>query len=191
MHILMRDLGESEILAGALNGKKVLGKLMERISSEPDDPERVFLDFQGIEVATASFLRECILEFRNTVRRRRSNFYPVVANANETVTEELSILLAPQRDVLLLCTVDDHEIASSPRFAGDLEPKQRITFDLIQKLGKTDAGELMRKSTDDTIGQTAWNNRLTSLARLGIVIELSHGRAKSYRPLLEEVKNGS
>lgn len=148
------------------------------------EPEPVFLNFEGIEVATASFLRECVLEFRDTVRRRRPNYYPVVANANDTVTEELSILLGPQRNVLMLCSLDEDGNPGSPRLVGDLEPKQQITFDLVKNLGEADAGELMRTANGtEAVGQTAWNNRLASLTRLGLLMELSHGRAKSYRPL--------
>src|SRR5579872_4310631 len=97
MHIPMRNLVESNVLAGALTGRKILGLLLEKIDKEPEGPEAVYLDFMGIEVATASFLRECVLEFRDSVRRRWPNYYPVVANANDSVKEELSVLLRPQR----------------------------------------------------------------------------------------------
>lgn len=184
MHIRMRDLVDSEVLAGALTGRKALGVLLERIDRQPEDPEPVFLDFAGIEVATASFLRECILEFRDIVRRRWTNFYPVVANANDTIAEELSVLLEPQRDVLILCTLKEDGTPGKARLVGELEPKQRVTFDLVRKLGETDAGELMRTANgSEGVGQTAWNNRLASLSKLGLLMETSHGRAKRYRPL--------
>lgn len=188
MRIEMREVGNSEILAGALSGRKVLGLLLEQIAKEPEKPETLFLDFRSIEVATASFLRECILVLRDTVRQRKSHFYPVVANANETVLEELMVLLSPQRDVLMLCSIDNNGNVSDSRLVGQLEPKQQITFDLVQELGETDAGKLMLSSPEpEKISQTGWNNRLASLARLGIVVEHSIGRSKRYRPLLEEV----
>ena len=184
MHIRMRDLADNDVLAGALTGRKALGSLLERIDRDPEQPEPLYLDFRGIEVATASFLRECIVEFRDIVRRRWTGYYPVVANANDSVAEELSILLVPHRDVVMLCTLDNDGIPNSPHLLGELEPKQRITFDLVNRLGEADAGELMRTmdGTDD-VGQTAWNNRLASLSRLGLLMELPHGRAKRYRPL--------
>ena len=183
MHFRLRDTAHKEILAGALTGRRILGLLLERIDREPERPEPIYLDFKGIEIATASFLRECILEFRDIVRRRWRNYYPVVANANDSVAEELSVLLA-QRDVMLLCTLNEKGIPGSPRLLGELEPKQRVTFDLVKKLGEADAGELMRRSKDsEVVGQTAWNNRLASLSRLGLLMEMSHGRAKRYRPL--------
>ena len=187
MRIRLKDLAGNEILAGGLNGRKTLNDLLERITEEPESPEPVYLDFRGVEVATASFLRECVLEFRDIVRKRWAKYYPVVANANDRVTEELSILLG-QRDALMLCTLDKDGNPGSPRLVGDLEPKQRIAFDLVRKLGEADAAKLRSKSnkTED-VGQTAWNNRLASLSRMGLLMELSHGRAKRYRPLPLEV----
>ena len=84
----------------------------------------------------------------------------------------------------MLCTLDENGQPRSPHLLGDLEPKQRITFDLVRELGEADAGELMRSSQDrDDVGQTAWNNRLAALSRLGLLMEMSNGRAKRYRPL--------
>ena len=183
MHFKLKDMAGGNVLAGALTGRKVLAGLLERVSGEPEKPEPLYVDFEGVEIATASFLRECVLEFKNIVRRRWANRYPVVANANDLVTEELSVLLA-QRDVLVLCSLDKKGKPSSPRLLGALDPKQRVTFDLVQKLGETDAGELRRSSEDsDEVGQTAWNNRLASLSRLGLLMEMSYGRAKRYKPL--------
>ncbi len=145
----------------------------------------VYLDFEGIEVATASFLRECVLEFRDTIRRRFLNCYPVVANANEVVVDELTVLLKPQNDVLMLCLLDADETPSKPYLLGELDPKQKVTFELVSKLGTTDVRELMDEASDsDKVGRTAWNNRLASLSKLGLVIEESYGRSKKYRPML-------
>ena len=189
MRIVVRELveGDGSVLAGAISGRKVLAKLVELTSREPAVPEPVFLDFCGVQVATASFLRETVLEFRDTVRRRRSNFYPAIANANDVVAEELAVLLTPHGDVLMLCLLDDNGQPHQPRLAGDLDPKQRVTFDLVRQRGETDAAELMREHGEsEGVKQTAWNNRLASLADLGLVVELSQGRAKRYRPLFVE-----
>jgi len=189
MRILMRELadGDGRVLAGALSGRKVLAKLVEGTGQEPNAPEPVFLDFEGVEVATASFLRESVLAFRDTVRRRRSNFYPVIANPGELVADELAVLVAPHGDVLMLCSLDKNGEPHQPRLAGDLDPKQRVTFDLVRERGETDAAELMREHGEsEGVKQTAWNNRLAALAGLGLVVELSQGRAKRYRPLFME-----
>lgn len=184
MRIRLKAVIGTDIPAGALYGREVLRLLLERLQEGPAKPEVMYLDFAGIEVATASFLRECILEFKENVRRRLPNYYPVVANANEAITEELLILLTPQRNVLVLCSLDEDGNPSCPRLLGDLEPKQRITFEMVRNLGEADARELMSDSSrSESVGQTAWNNRLATLARNGLLMELSQGRAKRYRPL--------
>jgi len=185
MKISLRDASNSPVLAGAMNGKAALARLVVQTAAEPAAPEPVFLDFSGIEVATASYLRESVLAFRDVTRGRRSLFYPVIANANETVREELMVLLLPRGDVLMACVLHDDGSVTGAAPLGELDPKQRQTFDLVHKHGETDAGALMRGygESEGTKHTTAWNNRLSSLAALGLIVELSQGRAKRYRPL--------
>ena len=135
-----------------LHGRKIQAKLLKLTDKEPALPEPVFLDFAGISVATASFLTETVLDYRDAIRRRHSNFYPVVANANHVVEEELKVLVSSDVDVLMLCLLDEK------RLLGKLDPKQRLTFDLVQKRHETDAAELMREHRGTkAVKQTAWN----------------------------------
>jgi hypothetical protein len=118
------------------------------------------------------------------VRRQRSNFYPVVANANAQVIEELTLLIQASNDILMTCALDEQGIPSQATLIGNLDPKQKLTFDLVNQKGETDASELMREhGADETVKQTAWNNRLAALAGLGLIYELSQGRTKRYKPL--------
>jgi hypothetical protein len=191
MKISIRELanGDGRVLAGAITGRRIFTKLLECTDKEPPTPKPLFLDFAGVDVATASFLRETILAFRNTVRLKHSKFYPIIANANEVVADELAVLLDLRGDVLMLCSLDEKDQPHEPRLLGDLDPKQRITFELVQEREETNAAELY-KQCDDKIEPTAWNNRLAALAGLGIIVELSQGRSKRYRPLLRRVKHG-
>jgi len=188
MRIRMQDLSTLRSFAGALEGQKLLVSLLERVMKEPEAAEPLYLDFAGIEIATASFLRECVLGFKDTVRGRQMSYYPVVANANYTIEEELRILLKSLGDVLMLCEISDDGEPRAPRLVGKLDPKQQVTYDLVKKLGEVDAGRLMRETDgSEAIGQTAWNNRLASLNRLGLLVEMNQGRSKHYRLLpLEE-----
>lgn len=54
-------------------------------------------------------------------------------------------------------------------------------------LGKpaTTATELATLFADQSIGPTAWNNRLSGLAAKGLVVERRSGKTKSFSPLLE------
>lgn len=185
MKISMSQVGKSEVLAGALNGQKMLSKLLELTRKEPQSPELIYLDFSGVDVATASFLREAVLTYRDTVRRRRSNFYSVIANANQVIEDELKVLVTAESDALMLCLLDKNDQPRAPRLLGRLDPKQRLTFELVQQRNDTNAAELMREHGEkEKVNQNAWNNRLASLANLGLVVELSEGRSKRYRPLL-------
>jgi uncharacterized protein (DUF58 family) len=188
MRIKMQNIlgNRSEILAGAINGQKAVTNMLEQINDEPEKPEELFLDFSDVQVATASFLREAVFAFREKVRGRRSNFYPVVANANLEVEDELRVLVQSDNSVLMLCVLDRKGRPHKARLVGSLDPKQRLTFDLVQK-GVTDAGQLMREHREnEKVKQTAWNNRLAALTALGLVVEMNAGRTKKYRPLFGE-----
>jgi hypothetical protein len=63
---------------------------------------------------------------------------------------------------------------------------------LVQQRNDTNAAELMREHGEkEKVNQNAWNNRLASLANLGLVVELSEGRSKRYRPLLAGATYGN
>ncbi len=185
MKLNLRNIVGREVLAGAVNGRTTLNRLLEQTTSEPDEPELVFLDFSDVEVATASFLRESVLAFREIVRSHRPKLYPVIANANETVKDELLYLLQSRGDCFMACSLSEDESTTEASPIGKLDPKQRITFDLICKHRETSAVELMRLygESEKLTHTTAWNNRLATLASLGLIIELSQGRTKRYRTL--------
>jgi hypothetical protein len=186
----MKDAGKGAVLAGALNGRSAFGRLLQLFAAEPGQPEPVFLDFGGIEVATASYLRECVLALRDAIRGRDSHYYPVIANPNESVRDELLELARARGDVLMTCALAEDGTVSRAAIIGDLEEKQLLTFRLVQQHGETDAGELMRAygKREKMRHATAWNNRLSALASLGLVVEMRRGRLKRYRPLFEGVE---
>lgn len=188
MRLDMKQMGGGEVLAGAVNGRQTLGRLLAAAATEPDRPAPVFLDFAHVEVATASFLRESVLAFRDAVRGRRSRLYPVIANPNDAVQDDLAELVGPRGDVLMACVLGATGLVTQVAQIGELDPKQQLTFNLVRKHGETDAAALMRAygEGEGMKHATAWNNRLSALTALGLVVEVSQGRAKRYRPLFEE-----
>ena len=137
VRLLIAELaGGTDVLAGAIRGTRVLAKLLAQIDRDAREPELVFLDFEGVSVATASFLRESVLSFRDKVRRDHPNFYPVVANANDAIQEELRILLRSNGDALMLCALNKSNRPSKPQLAGELDPKQRLTLTLFASAAK-------------------------------------------------------
>ena len=174
-------------LAGAPTGRQALAALLAKTTQEPLSPEPLYLDFADVQIATASYLRESVLRFRDAMRMQGSNLYPIIANANSQVIEELALLIQASGNVLMTCSLDPEGAPQKAKLIGDLDPKQKMTFELVNSMGETDASELMREyGASENVKQTAWNNRLASLAGMGLVFELSQGRTKRYKRLFEK-----
>jgi hypothetical protein len=78
-HRLLDLMDGQTVLSGAIPGRRLLSALIAATPS-PETPVPAFLDFSGVEVATASFLRESVISFRDYARLSLPNIYPVVAN---------------------------------------------------------------------------------------------------------------
>jgi hypothetical protein len=169
-HRLIDLTGGQTVLSGANPGRKLLSALIAATPSS-EVPTAAFLDFARIEVATASFLREAVIGFRDYARQSLRNVYPVVANLPPAVAEELEFFVRARGDVLWSCELD----------AGDTVVSAR----LIGELGAITAPELAARFADQRIGPTAWNNRLSALASKGLLVERKQGKSKSFSPLME------
>lgn len=187
MVIDMCEIAGASVLAGAVSGRRGFAKLVE-LAPMPPCPSLIYLDFRQIEVATASYLRESVLAYRALVRGQRSTAYPIITNANVEVRDEFYELVQARGDALPVCNLDGEAKRTSCEIIGELDPKQRLTYDLVTERGETDAGELWRSNSaaEGLASPTAWNNRLSSLASLGLLIEHSQGRAKRYRSIFTE-----
>jgi hypothetical protein len=183
-HCLLDLMNGQTVLSGAIPGRRLLSALIAATPSA-DTPTMALLDFTGVEVATASFLRESVIAFRDYARQALPNIYPVVANLPAAVAEELDFFVRARGDVLLSCDLDAKGDVVTARLVGDLDPAQRATFDVVREVGAISAPELAARFADQNIGATAWNNRLSALASKGLLIERRQGKSKSFSPLLE------
>lgn len=95
--------------------------------------------------------------------------------------------------MIVTCELTDNDVTTNVELVGNLDPKQKMTFELVLKFDKVDANSLMEKfgEAEKTKSTTAWNNRLASLASRGIIREYTKGRSKYYRPLLMERVHGN
>src|SRR5689334_6692638 len=117
MQLVLSDLAHDEVLAGAAKGAAVLSLLIAQVHKLVT-PTVVALDFHGVTVATGSFLRECVLGFRDYCRRSQPNLYPIVANPNDVVLEELRGLLRDRRQALVCCRLERNGQIKAPRVEG-------------------------------------------------------------------------
>lgn len=187
----MLKIGGASVLSGALSGRRTLGQMAEQLV-EPLQPTVMYLDFQGVEVATASFLRSAVYDFRDLLRSNQSRLYSIVANASSAVIEELAELAKFKNDALVTCEISRNESNRTYRLIGQLELKQQLTFELVNRLRETDVSRIVQAAPHgENIGKTAWNNRLSALEARGLIMELRRGRAKIYRSICNGVIDGN
>lgn len=183
-HSLIKLTGGQTVLSGAISGRTLLSALIAATPSVAV-PTPAFLDFTDIQVATASFLREAVIGFRDFARQSLGNIYPVVTNLAPSIAEELEFFVRSRGDVLWNCELGTGENVINARLIGELDPAQRSTFEAAIELGAITAPELAARFADQQIGPTAWNNRLSALATKGLLVERKQGKTKSFSPLLE------
>ena len=183
------ELAGTTQLGGASHGRRVFAQLLDAMGDLPTEPTVLFLDMARLEIATASFIREAFFAFKSRMRMKRTTIYPVIANANDIILEEFAVVAEATNDAIISCRLDDARRAHSVRLIGDLDPKQQMTLDAVMKQREADASSLMNQfgEQEKTKHTTAWNNRLSALVARGLLREFSQGRAKTYRPLFEEV----
>jgi hypothetical protein len=177
--------GGQTVLAGAIPGQNVLAKMIAQIR-RCGEPTPLFLDFAKVEVATSSFLLASVFGIRNHCRNADMNLYPVIANANDMVIEELQRLLKDHGEAIATCQLSDQHTVSAARVVGVLEAKQEITLEAVKALKHVDASTLMeRYKATEKIGVTGWHNRLAALVEKCLLMETKKGRAKYYQTVLE------
>jgi hypothetical protein len=184
----MFDLFGTDLLAGASDGRAAFKALLEKTQVEPEGPTPLVIDFDGISVATASYLREAVFTLKTFLRTANSKFYLIVANAKLTVVEELGVIAGARGENLLVATISSDGKVENQRIIGQLDPKQASTFERVNRLGRTTAGDMNRMfgEADGVSAPTVWNNRLASLAAAGLILEFAQGRSKFYQPLFTE-----
>ena len=186
--INLHEFSGERVLAGAMDGAAASLKLIGRLERQ-HQTTLLFLDFSGIDVATASFLREFLFPVRDWCRGNKTNLYPVIANASAKIRDELVILLGALNEALVICDYSDGS-HSNPRILGQLEEKQRETLKILNKVRISDAPTLARDFKQHAANPTAWNNRLSALAAKGILIASESGRIKRYQCVLEGLNCG-
>jgi DNA-binding transcriptional ArsR family regulator len=190
LRLSVSELAKDEALGGAENGAHLFANAIPLLAASRHAGP-VFLDFDGIALATASYLRESVLALRDYCRRNRPEVQVVVANACPVVLEELEFLLTRLRDAMTVCRLDQRGRASEPKVIGVLDEKQAVTLHAVLELGGADASTLTRKFKSEKITSTGWNNRLAGLADKGILIESRQGKSKLYRPIVEGLVYGT
>lgn len=171
-------------LAGSAMGRQMLALLIGETKAVTE-PSVSFLDFSGVDIATGSFLREAVLGFRDFSRNAIGMLYPVVANANAVIEEELSDYLADRTDAMWACNLSNAGDITNAHLLGALDSAHAKTLRFIAEYRLISAPELAKLHPNEGVGPTAWNNRLATLSSKGIVMEMKSGKTKTFSPVLD------
>ena len=181
---------------------KQLAQAVERAEFDEPPGLLVNLNFQGIESATGSYLKETILQpllWAGATPTGESgvsgepprHFYPVLCGLNDELREDIDDMLALRR---LFClevlewngAANDVPIAvaalrgGSDRFVSE-------SLRALQEHGPAAAAEI-QSATGGKITVNGWNNRLYDLYRLRLARRFKRERQWIYRSLAEEIE---
>jgi hypothetical protein len=179
-HLRLSEVAQGfSSFTGVSRARQLLAKLIEWSAAE--SPKGiVIIDFEDVPVASASFLRESILAFRDYVRQYQPDVFPVIANVSDAVHEEFDILLRDRGEAMLGCSYENGE-AVAPIILGDLDPALGSTLEIIREKGPVTLADL-----PDTTKASTWSNRLASLLKLGFIATSPEATKRAYRFVLGE-----
>ena len=184
----MRLTSEFPSLTGVSRARRLLTKLIAW-TAEESPQGTLILDFCDVGAASASFLRESILAFRDYARAYQPDLFPVLANLDGPVREEFDILLKDRGEAILGCCLDAFGVPIAPQVLGVLNPGLRHTLDLIRTRGQLTLTDL-RESSQHT-QPTTWSNRIASLIKQGFVVPVQEPNKRVYRFVLPEAGGAS
>lgn len=170
-------------LTGVTRARQLLARLIEWTASS--SPKGVLiLDFDGVADASASFLRESILAFRDYARSYQPELFPVLANIAPSIFEEFDLLLRERREAMLACRTDGAGRPGEPAVLGVLDRALADTLDQIRARGSLTLSDLRQAAPD--INPTTWSNRLANLLRQGFIVPTPEPTRRAFRFVLAE-----
>lgn len=163
-------------LTGVSRARLLLSRLIAWTADE--QPKGILiLDFDGVGDASASFLRESILAFRDYARSYQPDLYPVLANVSDGIREEFGILLRDRGEAIPGCRLGPGGELLDAEVLGALEPGLNETLEIVRARGPVTLEDLRRASEAKP---TALSNRVASLIRQGFVVTTQEPKRRSY-----------
>lgn len=185
LSIQLDKIAGSSVLAGAAAGAAAQRNIVTELSGRP--PKICALECDGVEFASASFIREAVFGTRDALRRAGVSTQLVLVNAKSVVREEV-LLVARTLGSSVVHAVMSTRGLVTPTLLGELDEAQRETLYLVLRLGEATASDLAAEKP--SVKPTAWNNRLTALLDRGVLTEGRRERHKVYRPVVKGLSYG-
>lgn len=185
-NIRVLDHAEAAELAGAASGASWNRSVRPLIDSAA--PGLHAIDFTGVRVATVSWLREGVLGLTKYIRAVREDITILAANVPDLVREELAVALEATSGVMIAAEVTPELEIITPCVLGRLDPALGETLRVVQHEREFDASFVSREIPE--LALSAANNRLAAIEAKGILRSERRGRARIYRPVLENLDYG-
>jgi hypothetical protein len=181
-HISIREVTGRDILAGKSDGLRDFPKLLDAVE-QTSPGETVVLDWDGIEIATASYFGTTLIALLRMAMASELDCYFVVTNLNRTCIDELKLVLELLGLVVLTGEWTNGGIRKT-QVLGSLDASYAETLGAIQKSVSASATELHTANRGRSgIGKTGWINRLSNLHRLRLIRKERVGREYKFHAL--------
>jgi hypothetical protein len=197
------------VASGARTGENHARLMREQIKRVEfgDEGLLVFLDFTGIEVATASYIVKTVLWLTMCGRmhagalkkaEQRSldatveplNVFPVVLGANDDIQQEIDEVFARRGLACLIAEGIQNGGIAVGAVRGTVEPMIARTIRALGGVLEVTAEDLHAKCPGENVNVTAWNNRLSELIRIRLARRRRQGKFWMYQPLAEVMTYG-
>jgi DNA-binding transcriptional ArsR family regulator len=185
--ILVTEIAKSTELAGAADGAAWF--LAARQQFDGAAAGMHLIDFQGVRLATVSWLREAVLALRKYASVMRPDILLVVANLAPLVREEFEVALEATGNLFIDLGRSTGSGFDGAVLMGTLDPALRETLTAVDGKAEFDASLVCRLL--GSLAPSAANNRLAALELKGILTSSRRGRTRVYRPLVEDMRYGN
>jgi hypothetical protein len=171
-------------LQGKLPGKKHFGRLCEVLSSAPLGSV-VYLDFEGVELVTGSWVNAMFTPFFQWVSSEEIDLFPIICNAQDEWLDELTLVAEWTHRCFVVAkgSIPPHK----GEVVGPLDSGQQSTLEAVLHFREITGADLERKSKGEKVKATAWNNRLRDLYSKRLLRREKRGREQLYTAVIEEI----
>jgi hypothetical protein len=198
------------IASGAKTGSDHADLIKDSILNTeiPDSGLIVAVDFSGIELVTASYIKATVLWLAMCGRLHAGaltpaeqktfdwasieslNVFPLVVGATEDVRGEIDEVFG-RRGLPCVCVESRTKNAIlEGKVLGNVDPAIARTIQSLRGHSETTAEDLHANSPSEGVNITAWSNRLAELLRLRIAQRKRQGKTWRYQPLAQTLIYG-
>lgn len=183
---LVSGAASETVLAGFLAGHNARERLVAWLgpSDSGDESQPFLVDFHGVELVTASFLKSFLIQ-----HLRCESATPILIGLTDETRYEVDSLL--RREGLCALERSSEKASESYDFLGTLDPALQDALVALSQAGPSTATELHRLHQGRlSISITAWNNRLSELHTRRLVFRERQGRQWVYSTPIKGLGHG-